>query len=68
MSDLPPELARMPSWAEAVPPWPGSWCRACHGTHALVDGTASLEGLAVHEVPSAGSSADRGDPQGRGGR
>jgi hypothetical protein len=32
MSDRPPELARMPSWAEAVPPWPGSWCRACHGT------------------------------------
>jgi hypothetical protein len=22
----------MPSWADATPPWPGSWCRACHGT------------------------------------
>jgi hypothetical protein len=33
MSDLPPELARMPSWAEAVPPPPGAWCRACRGTH-----------------------------------
>jgi hypothetical protein len=31
MSDLPPELARMPSWAEAVPPPPGAWCRACYG-------------------------------------
>jgi hypothetical protein len=32
MSDRPPELARMPSWAEATPPWPGAWCRACRGT------------------------------------
>jgi hypothetical protein len=32
MSDLPPELARMPSWAEATPPWPGAWCRACRRT------------------------------------
>jgi hypothetical protein len=32
MSDLPPELARMPSWADATPPLPGSCCRACRGT------------------------------------
>jgi hypothetical protein len=32
MSDLPPGLAQMPSWADATPPWPGAWCRACHGT------------------------------------
>jgi len=32
MTDRPPELARMPSWADASPPWPGVWCRACHGT------------------------------------
>ena len=32
MSDRPPELACMPSWADATPPWPGSWCRACRGT------------------------------------
>jgi hypothetical protein len=32
MSDRPSALGRMPSWAEATPPWPGSWCRACHGT------------------------------------
>jgi hypothetical protein len=34
---------------------------------ALVDGTAGPEGLAVPHVPSAGSSAARGDPKGRGG-
>jgi hypothetical protein len=28
MSDRPPEMARMPSWAEATPPWPDAWCRA----------------------------------------
>ena len=32
MSDRQPALARMPSWADTTPPWPGSWCRACHGT------------------------------------
>jgi hypothetical protein len=32
MSDRPPELARVPSWADATPPWPGAWCRACYGT------------------------------------
>ena len=35
--------------------------------HSLVDRAASAEGLAVPEVPPAGSSADRGGPQGRGG-
>jgi hypothetical protein len=25
-------MARMPSWADATPPWPGAWCRACRGT------------------------------------
>jgi hypothetical protein len=33
MSDRPPALARMPSWGENTPPWPGAWCRACYGTH-----------------------------------
>ncbi len=32
MSDRPPGLACMPSWTKATPPWPGSWCRAPHGT------------------------------------
>jgi hypothetical protein len=32
MSDLPPELARMPSWADSTPPLPGAWCRACEAT------------------------------------
>ena len=41
MSDLPPELARMPSWAEATPPWPGSWCRACYGTRWWTERQAS---------------------------
>jgi hypothetical protein len=34
---------------------------------ALVDGAARSEGLAVHDLPSAGLPAARGDPQGRGG-
>ena len=32
MRDRLPGLARMPSWADATPPWPGLWCRACQGT------------------------------------
>jgi hypothetical protein len=32
MSDRQSALARMPSWGDNTPPWPGSWCRACHGT------------------------------------
>jgi hypothetical protein len=41
MSDRPPELARMPSWAEATPPWPGAWCRACWGTRWWTERRAS---------------------------
>jgi hypothetical protein len=32
VSDRPPALAQPPSWADAIPPPPGAWCRACHGT------------------------------------
>ena len=41
MSDRPPELARMPSWADATPPWPGAWCRACRGTRWWTERQAS---------------------------
>jgi hypothetical protein len=42
VSDRPPGLARMPSWADQTPPWPGSWCRACH-ENTLVDRAARPE-------------------------
>jgi hypothetical protein len=47
MSDRPPELARMPSWGDNTPPWPGSWCRACHGTRWWTERRASMLALAV---------------------
>jgi hypothetical protein len=31
----------MPSWADATPPWPGTWCRACHGTRWWTERQAS---------------------------
>ena len=65
MSDRPPGLAWMPSTADDAA-YARRVVRPCH-RHPLVDRAARAKGLAVRDVPSAGSPAGRGNPQGRGG-
>jgi hypothetical protein len=58
-------LARTPSDASLTAPPHGAWCRACHGTRWWTK-RQRAEGLALHDVPSAGPSAARSEPAGRG--